>query len=303
MCRGCPGRLRCRAGLRKVDTELRAGRGPGGRPRTRCSGSQDEAQPGGHGGPSSCESAPPALCPTPSRPQGPGALDPLPLRGPTSLVQAGATGRLGATPTASEQCPLPAASLALPASWAGLSFPVSPRGCLHFPMLRVSARCPALQDEASSDHDGPNHHPVTSHEADETPRPFPHLWAGVPSQESRQRACGCSWAPLAPPMPLQTRPSWCPWPIPSGTLSRPGPPYPSVTRPPGQKLREDQGAGQALGGQGELRALGTLLPAPPGPPRPLTQAASHPYPPGRGRGRERPPDLAAQLRLRQHPQR
>ena len=143
---GCPGRLGCWAGLREVDTELGAGRGPGGRPRTRCFGSEDEAQPGRHRGPGGCESAPPALCPSPSSPQGPGALAPLPLPGPTLLVQAGATGRLGATPATSGQCPLPAAGLALPASRASVSFPVSPQGCLYFPTLRISARCPALQD-------------------------------------------------------------------------------------------------------------------------------------------------------------
>lgn len=45
-------------------------------------------------------SAPPS-----SKPLGPWSPGPLPLRGPTSRVQAAAAGRLGATPATSEQCP------------------------------------------------------------------------------------------------------------------------------------------------------------------------------------------------------
>lgn len=50
--------------------------------------------------PSEGPSAPPS-----SKPLGPWSPGPLPLRGPTSRVQAAAAGRLGATPAMSEQCP------------------------------------------------------------------------------------------------------------------------------------------------------------------------------------------------------
>ena len=165
-----------------MDTELGAGRGPGGRPRTRCSGSEDEAQPGRHRGPGGCESAP--------RPSAPPSLAPRAL-GPWLPRLSGAPPRLSRQeqqedlvpplPRAgSVRCPLPAAGLAPPRP-GPVSFPVCPQGRCYFPTLRISVRCPALQDEASSDHDGLNLQPVTSYEADETLRLFPHLWAGVPS--------------------------------------------------------------------------------------------------------------------------
>lgn len=86
-------------------------------------------------------SAPPSC-----NPQGPGALAPLPLCDPTSHIQAAVTGRLGATPAMSEQCPpkqCPLPAWPYPHSGQPL-FPCFPTGLpffLHCVSLRGARPC------------------------------------------------------------------------------------------------------------------------------------------------------------------
>ena len=214
-------------------------------------------------------SAPPS-----SKPLGPWSPGPLPLRGPTSRVQAAAAGRLGATlPRVNSARPSSARCRPGPARVQGrLSFPVSPRGCLYFPALRVSARCPALRDEASSDRDGLNHPPVTSREADKAPRLLPHCGQGSPLENPGRGHVGALGHPRHPQRHCRHCPEGARSPSPAGPGAGQAPRTPAS---PGPQCRSSGRARGRTGPWRSGRAVGILLPAPPGPPRPLTQATGH----------------------------